>query len=94
MSIQVLTFWRNKPPVTTPTTDEERHVAFTEFAVNQVKASMPWLLPLLDEANATIYAGPRLFLFRTPNHPEWVEVPQISECIAMVPWAEVNETPQ
>lgn len=95
MTIQILSPWSSKPQVATPMTDEERHVAFSDFAIRQVQAVMPWLLPLLSQANATVWVGPRFFSFSLPGNPgQWYEVTQMDAHIAMVPWAEPNETPQ
>ncbi len=95
MSIRIYTPWSNKPRMAIPSTDEERHTAFTDFATRQVQTAMPWLLPLLDEANATLWMAPRFFSFSLPSNPDrWFEVPQVEQYISMVPWAEPHETPQ
>ncbi|NCT97017.1 MAG: hypothetical protein GXD23_06570 [Comamonadaceae bacterium] len=95
MSIQIFSQWSNQPRTPAPMTDEERHAAFTEFAIRQAQMVLPWLLPLLNQANATLWVAPRFFSFRLPNNPDqWFEVPQIEPYIAMVPWAEPHETPQ
>lgn len=78
-----------------PMTDEQRHLAFSEFVVKQTQAVMPWLLPLLNQANATVWVSPRFFSFSLPSNPQqWFEVTQMDAHIAMVPWAEAHETPQ
>lgn len=95
MSLHIMSQWQQKPVPAQPVTDEERHQVFSTFAVKQAQAEMPWLLPMLDELNATIYVSPRLFLFATPSNPgQWTEITQLSERIAMVPWAEAHETQQ
>jgi hypothetical protein len=95
MSIRIYSPWNNKPKMAMPSTDEERHAAFIDFATKQVQAAMPWLLTLLDEANATLWIAPRRFSFSLPSNPDrWFEVSQVEPYIAMVPWAEPHETPQ
>lgn len=95
MTIQVMSQWRPRLAQGKPITDEERHELFCEFAIKQVQITMPWLMPLLNEANATLYFGPRLFMFQTPAHPgQWFEVTQMADHIAMLPWVEAEETAQ
>lgn len=95
MSLQIHSHWSSKPAPATPLTDEQRHVVFSEFVVKQTQAVMPWLLPLLSQANATLWVAPRFFSFSLPSSPDqWFEVSQIEPHIAMVPWAEPYETPQ
>lgn len=95
MSVQVLSVWMAQPAVTQPMTDEERHAVFSRFAVGVADAQMPWLLPLLEQAGATVYVAPSVFAFRLPSQPEqWHEITALSHHIAMVPWVEGTQTQQ
>ncbi len=95
MTVLVLSHWLNQQPTPLPTTDAERHDAFSKYAVNVANGQFPWLMPLLTEASATLYVGPSVFFFRLPSQPgQWHEVPEMSRLIPMVPWAEREETPQ
>ncbi len=95
MSVRILSKWQEQAPITYPTSDAERHEAFTKFAANVASSQIPWLLPLLDEANATVYVAPSLFIFHLGSRPgQWIEVPEVSRHIAMLPWAEREEVAQ
>lgn len=52
----------------------------------------PWFFPLLDAANAVVHASPSLFKFSVDELNAWHEVPELSKGLALVPWAEPNET--
>jgi hypothetical protein len=95
MTVQVLSRWLNQQPIPLPMTDAERHDVFATYAVNVANGQLPWLLPLLNEASATLYVGPSMFFFQLPSHPgKWHEVPEMARLIPMVPWVEQEETPQ
>lgn len=94
MSVQVLSRWMAQPVVTQPMTDEERHAVFSRFALGVADTQMPWLMPLLEQAGATVYVAPSVFAFRLPNTEHWHEVASLSQHIAMVPWVEGPETKQ
>lgn len=95
MTVHFLSKWQTQTPVSYPATDAERHEAFSKFAANMANASMPWLLPLLEQAGATLYVGPGQFAFHLPARPgHWFDVPEMARQITMLPWAEQEETPQ
>lgn len=95
MTVQILSKWQEQRPTTYPANDAERHEAFTKFATNVATSQLPWLMPLLDEANATVYVSPSLFVFHLASRPgQWIEVPEVSRHIAMLPWAEREEVAQ
>lgn len=65
------------------------------FVNHTLVSKTPWLIPLLDAANATVLAGPGQFLYSTQvAEGVWHEVPEISKLIGLVPWAEDNEVTQ
>jgi hypothetical protein len=95
MGFQILSQWHQRATPVQPMSDADRHQLFATFAVSQAQTEMPWLMPLLDQLGATIYVGPGLFVFQTPDQPsQWHEVTQLSARIGMVPWAEPSELPQ
>lgn len=95
MTIRVLSKWLSQQPPAAPKTDAERHEAFAAYACNVASDNLPWLMPLLGEASATLYVGPSLFAFQLPSKGgHWYEVPELSRLIPMVPWVEQEETPQ
>lgn len=95
MTVHIMSKWQQQAPTTYPANDAERHEAFTKFATNVASTQFPWLMPLLDEANATVYVSPSLFLFHLASRPgQWIEVPEVSRHIAMLPWVEREEVAQ
>lgn len=95
MTIRVLSKWVNQDPTPFPKTDAERHDAFATYAGNVAHANLPWLMPLLDAAGATLYVGPSMFFYQLASKPgDWTEVPEMSRLIPMVPWVEREETSQ
>ncbi|WP_342620841.1 hypothetical protein [Rhodoferax sp. GW822-FHT02A01] len=95
MTAQMTTIWQSAKPKPKPTTDHERHELFMDFVNQTLVSKAPWLIHLLDSANATVVAGPGQFMFSTQvAEGVWHEVPEISKLIDMVPWAEDHETTQ
>lgn len=93
--MQIYTQWHASQPIAQPTTDAERHEAFSSFAVDTAQREMPWLLPLLSEAGARIYVAPSMFCFQLPSQPgRWIEIPEVARLISMVPWISQDETQQ
>lgn len=93
--MQIFTRWRECQPITRPTTDAERHEAFSAYAVETLRRDMPWLLPLLNGAGVRVYVGQAMFFYQLPSQPgQWVEIPEASGLLSMVPWVEEDETPQ
>lgn len=95
MSLQIHSQWQTTQQFTQPSTDAERHEAFSSFAVDTAQRELPWLLPLLSEAGARIYVAPSMFCFQLPSQPgRWIEVPEVARLLAMVPWVAQDETQQ
>ena len=93
--MQILSRWMTQAPVATPMTDAERHESFCKFAATMAHANMPWLMPLLEQAGATVYVAPGEFAFHLPSRPgQWFDVPEMARQITMLPWAEQEETTQ
>lgn len=86
------TEWSAKKQNSTPMSDEEKHLRFSGFAQVVANSYAPWLLPLLDAANATVYASVGKFLFILPDDPgKWHEIPELSALLSDVPWTECEE---
>lgn len=95
MSLQIHSQWQSSQPIAQPSTDAERHEAFSTFAIDTAQRELPWLLPLLSEAGARIYVAPSVFFFQLPSQPgRWIEVPEVARFLAMVPWIVQDETQQ
>lgn len=95
MTLQILSHWQAQPKNACPTTDEERHDVFTRYATSMANIHMPWLMPLLEKAGATLYVAPAIFAFQLPDGSgRWHEVPEMARQIPMVPWADPMDTAQ
>lgn len=86
------TKWSAAQQYTPPLTDEEKHARFAGFAQVATNSYAPWLLPLLDEARATVYVDVGKFLFILPSDPgHWHEIPELSALLTAVPWTEEGD---
>lgn len=95
MSVQVLSHWQVQPKNAGPATDEERHAVFSRYATGMANIHMPWLMPLLDKADATLYVAPSVFAFQLPDGSgRWLDVPEMARLIPMVPWVDPTDTQQ
>ncbi len=73
----------------------QRHALFGRLALEVLYSRMPWLAQLLDRVNGQVLAAPGRFFIAAPAGSEnWIEIPELSERICLVPWAEPDETPQ
>lgn len=93
MSGMIITPWSAVVNQPVPMTEEEKDQAFSAFAKAICHERMPWLLPLLDAANALVIASPGRFGFSLPFGGEAVfhEVREVSELLSFVPWEEQAE---
>lgn len=96
MALKIHTVWGAAgKPVMRPQSDEERDQLFAAFAGQVAEAHYPWMLPLLEAANVTVYASPNKFAYLSPQPPHsWIEIPEMGRLIGMVPWVDDTETLQ
>ena len=75
--------------------DPVAHEAFVNYAKAVAMEKRPFLLPFLDGARARILVGRGIFCFDLPgNRGKWLEIPDIAERLAMLPWQEVTDSVQ
>lgn len=95
MTIEIGTVWQPVRKVPKPKTDQERHDLFMAYVSRTLVENAPWLVHLLDAANAVVMAGPGEFTFSTQvAEGIWHEIPELSKLIAMKPWVEDDEITQ
>lgn len=95
MTAKILTQWNVKEFVNPPMTDEQKHSAFDQYVRVIANSRFPWLMPLLEAADALILAQPGSFVFVLPGSQDtWHEIPEMSASITMVPWPEDSDIPQ
>lgn len=88
-----LTFYSDwNTPLAEETVDHDRHAAYEEFVRRVANEALPWLMPLLDECGASVFAETRTFMFALPSAPlRWLHVPEIACRLNFLPWAERGE---
>lgn len=101
LEIQVITPWlpllrpdgtedRESHPLAP--SDPQRHQLLREMALRLMDECYPWLRPILVAANAQVLASWGWFAIATPTNE--TEIPELSACLQLMPWAEDWETPQ
>jgi hypothetical protein len=72
--------------------DLERHEAYVAYAKLLAAELRPHLLPFLAGVEARILVSPGIFSFDLPSaRGAWIEIPELAECLRLLPWAEPNE---
>jgi len=72
--------------------DAERHERMTRLAVLAIYSHVPWLASVLETEGGSVVVTQGHFYFALPTHPNtWHEVPELSACLSMLPWAEDGE---
>lgn len=92
MTVRFISPWGYVKPGQEPTDQDGKHTQFIDHVRGVMDAMAPWFFPLLDAANAVVHASPSLFKFSVDELNAWHEVPELSKGLALVPWAEPNET--
>lgn len=94
MSVRIGTPWHSELlMMNRPLTDGEKHDLFSMHVNQVISHKMPWLLVLLEAAEAAVLASPGRFQFALlSNRNAWYEVPEIANLITTVPWVEEDKS--
>jgi hypothetical protein len=69
-----------------------QHELFRRMVFGLMRAQCPWLLRIVENAGGQILAGKGAFYVAIPwGSPDWIEVPQLSAWLHLVPWREEQE---
>jgi hypothetical protein len=72
-----------------------RHELFRSMVFDLLHTHCPWLLRILQAANAQILAGRGVFYIAIPaGSQDWIEIPALSARLHLMPWSEEGEVPQ
>lgn len=92
MTVRFISPWGYVKPGQEPAEQDAKHTQFIDHARGVMDALAPWFFPLLDAADAVAHVSPSLFKFSVDDLHTWHEVPDLSQALALVPWAESHET--
>lgn len=88
MPVHIQTPWTALKPPSEPLTDQERHDLFVRHVREVADHKTPYLFPLLEACYALVYVQQGQFMFGIGNPQRWYEVPELSQSITVLPWAE------
>jgi hypothetical protein len=72
-----------------------QHELFRQMVFGLLSSHCPWLLCVLEKAGGQILAGKGAFYIAIPwGSADWIEVPELSAWLHLVPWCEEGEQPQ
>lgn len=75
--------------------DPRRHDLFQQLACETMDLQYPWLRRLLQATGARVLAMQGgFFVALSPRREDWIEVPELSAQLWLMPWCEDGETAQ
>lgn len=75
--------------------NDQRHALFREHALKAIYFTYPWLLSLLALMKGQVVACQGRLMIFTPEAPgQFIEIPELSRQLCLLPWQEDGQTPQ
>jgi hypothetical protein len=72
-----------------------RHALFRELALGLLQRQYPWLVRILERAGGHVLALQGRFFVALPSDiSDWIEIPELSASLHLVPWQEEGQETQ